>query len=181
MAGEATRALLGARVEVRRVGPADREEFVRLALQSTAFHHPWIQAPLSGSDFARYVARFDGAYAIGFVLRDREAGELVGFVNLNEIVMGPYRRGLLGYGLFEPAAGRGYMVDGLAVVMRYAFDVLKLHRLEADIQPANYRSRLLVTRLGFRCEGLSPGFICIDDTWVDHERWAITAQMRRSG
>ena len=79
----------------------------------------------------------------------------------------------LGYYAFVPYAGRGLMKDGLALVITYAFTGLKLHRVEADIQPGNRASKALVKTLGFRREGLSPRYLKINGRWRDHERWAI--------
>jgi ribosomal-protein-alanine N-acetyltransferase len=161
------------RVTVRRVRVQDEEEFIGLALQSLDFHHPWIHAPTTSSDFHHYVARLSGGLAEGWLVCVRETNAIAGFINLNEVVLGPYRRGQLGYGVFAPFAGQGYMREGLEAIVDYAFGTLNLHRLEADIQPENGRSAALVKRLGFRREGLSIGFICIDGNWMDHERWAI--------
>ncbi|MFG2526168.1 GNAT family N-acetyltransferase [Streptomyces sp. NPDC048527] len=69
------------------------------------------------------------------------------------------------------------MTEGLDLVIRFAFADLGLHRLEANIQPANTASLKLVARLGFRREGHSPSFQLIDGVWQDHERWAITSDM----
>ncbi len=110
--------------------------------------------------------------AEGFLVRVRETDAIAGFINLNEVVLGPYQRGLLGYGAFLPSAGQGFMTEGLDEVTRIAFDELGLHRLEADIQPGNRASLRLVQKAGFRREGLSPDFIFIDGQWKDHERWA---------
>jgi ribosomal-protein-alanine N-acetyltransferase len=61
-------------------------------------------------------------------------------------------------------------------VVTHAFDTMKLHRLEANIQPANARSKALVKRLGFRREGMSPRYLKINGRWRDHERWAILSE-----
>ena len=68
------------------------------------------------------------------------------------------------------------MREGLQLVIERAFDELGLHRLEANIQPANERSIALVRGLGFRNEGLSRRYLKISGRWRDHERWALLAE-----
>ena len=68
------------------------------------------------------------------------------------------------------------MKDGLAQVITHAFTVMKLHRLEANVQPGNVSSKALVKTLGFRREGLSPRYLKINGRWRDHERWAILSE-----
>lgn len=100
----------------------------------------------------------------------------MGVVNISEIVRGSFRSGYLGYCAFEPFARRGLMQKGLALVIAEAFGKMKLHRLEANIQPENKRSRRLVKRLGFKREGFSPRYLKISGRWRDHERWALLAE-----
>ena len=56
-----------------------------------------------------------------------------------------------------------------------AFKRLKLHRLEANIQPDNLASIALVRACGFSKEGFSPRFLKNNGQWRDHERWAMLA------
>ena len=65
------------------------------------------------------------------------------------------------------------MKEGLALLVRYAFDELELHRLEANIQPMNLTSIALAKSVGFRYEGFSPRYLKINGEWCDHERWTI--------
>lgn len=113
---------------------------------------------------------------MGHFLVLRATGELVGVINLNEIVRGSFRGAYLGYYGFVPHIGRGLMREGLRLVLRRAFGELGLHRVEANIQPGNTASRRLVRRLGFRREGFSPRYLKIAGRWRDHERWALLAE-----
>lgn len=61
----------------------------------------------------------------------------------------------------------------MSVVIRRAFGELKLHRLEANIQPGNVASIALVRACGFALEGYSPRYLKIGGRWRDHERWAL--------
>ncbi|WP_225991725.1 GNAT family N-acetyltransferase [Actinomadura montaniterrae] len=165
---------VGTRVLLRRVRAEDESRFLELVKASTALHGPWVSLPRSAEEFAAYLARFDEATAVGMVVCLRDGGDLAGMVNINEIVRGSYQRGVLGYAAFLPHAGRGYMTEGVALAVWYAFERLGLHRVEADIQPGNAGSLRLVERLGFRREGFSPAYIKIGGAWRDHERWALT-------
>ena len=95
---------------------------------------------------------------------------------MSEIVRSAFQSAYLGYYAFRPHAGQGYMTEGLALVLRHAFGTLGLHRLEANIQPANHPSRALVRGLGFRKEGFSPRYLKIGGRWRGHERWAIVRE-----
>ena len=113
---------------------------------------------------------------MGYLICLRGSGEIVGVVNISEIVRGGFQSAYLGYYAFEPFAGTGLMREGLAKVINHAFTSMKLHRLEANIQPANKKSIRLVKRLGFRREGYSPRYLKIAGRWRDHERWTILGE-----
>jgi len=68
------------------------------------------------------------------------------------------------------------MTEAIALMLRYAFADLRLHRIEANIQPGNVASIALVKRAGFVKEGFSRRYLKIGGRWRDHERWAILAE-----
>jgi ribosomal-protein-alanine N-acetyltransferase len=172
------RIIEGPRVHLRPIALDDSEEFVTAALASRELHHPWLSAAEDAEAFAAYVGRIDADPAkLGFLVCDNTGDRIAGVVNINNIVMGAFRCGALGYAAFAHAAGRGLMSEALDLAVRHAFGPLGLHRLEANIQPGNTPSIALVRRYGFRLEGLSPDFLFIDGAWRDHERWAITTEM----
>ena len=128
--------------------------------------------PNDQAKFAQYVQSLRNGRRIGFVVvtgRD----DIVGVVNVSEIVRGGFQSAYLGYYAFEPFAGRGLLRAGLSLVVARCFGELGLHRLEANIQPDNARSIALVKSLGFSKEGFSPRYLKIGGRWRDHERWAL--------
>ena len=110
------------------------------------------------------------------VICRRDDDALVGAINLNEIVRGNFQSAYLGYYIGAAYAGQGYMTEALQATLRTAFREVGLHRVEANIQPANAASIALAARAGFRCEGYSPRYLKVGGRWRDHERWALLAE-----
>ena len=152
-----------------------RQEFLVAAARSRKLHRPWVSPPQTKKAFADYVQRCETPTHVGYWVRT-EKGDLAGVINISEIVRGSFLSGYLGYYAFVPHEGRGYMNQGLRAVIHRTFSRLRLHRLEANIQPGNIASRRLIQRLGFRLEGFSPRYLKIEGRWRDHERWALTAE-----
>jgi ribosomal-protein-alanine N-acetyltransferase len=166
----------GKRVYLRGPRESDRAEFVRLARASRDLHRPWVYAPETGRQYDAYLTRARHPSERCFLVVDRGDESLVGVYNLSQIARGFFQSAYLGYYGFAERAGQGLMAEGLELVLRQTFRHLKLHRLEANIQPGNERSRRLVERAGFVYEGYSPGYLKIGGRWRDHERWAITRE-----
>ena len=163
-------------VRVERAAPRHEERFLRAALASRRALRPWVAPPLTAKAFHAYLRKGRSPRNRGYVIIDRAEKALVGVVNVSEIVRGSFESAYLGYYVFRPFEGRGLMSAGLGLVIDEAFCRLGLHRLEANIQPENVRSRSLAARLGFELEGLSPRYLRIGGRWRDHERWALRAE-----
>jgi [ribosomal protein S5]-alanine N-acetyltransferase len=167
----------GFRVSLRELTEADEEEFLRAARASVSLHHPWYATATTSEEFRAYLIRLSRDTTEGRVVCVRDGGALAGLVTVDTIVRGRFQSASISYAAFAPAAGRGYLAEGVRLMLRYAFQDLRLHRVEASIQPGNQASLRLVERLGFRREGYSPDMLFIDGAWRDHVRWAITREM----
>ena len=162
---------------LRPVTSGDESEFLGLVRASARLLNPWMSLPATPDDFQAYIRRYEEPGEESLLICLRSTGAIAGKVNINSIIRGRFQCGSLGYNAFAPTAGHGYLTEGVGLAVRYAFGQLRLHRLEANIQPGNHRSLRLVQRLGFRREGYSPEMLFINGAWQDHERWAITTTM----
>lgn len=104
------------------------------------------------------------------------AGSLAGEVNLNSVQRGAFQSSYLGYWIDEAQAGNSYTPEAVLMVLRFAFEQLRLHRVQISIVPRNQPSRRVVEKLGLRSEGVAVRYLEINGTWEDHIRFAITAE-----
>lgn len=151
----------------------DREECLESARNSKKLHGPWGGPPSTPEQFARYLKRAKKDDYFPMLIRRLEDDALLGTINLGEIIRFNLQAANVGYNAFLPFVGQGYMTDGLHAALHFAFRTLKLHRVEAGIQPENVRSIALAERCGFEFEGLSRRVVKINGRWRDHGRWAI--------
>ena len=143
---------------------------------SRSFHTPWASAPTDDERFSAYLADARRPDFEAMLLCRHADGAIIGFFNFSQIVRRGLQSAYLGYAAGKPFAGQGYMREGLELVLRHAFGTVRLHRVEANIQPGNKASIALARGAGFRREGFSPRYLKIGGRWRDHERWAILAE-----
>lgn len=151
----------------------DKEMFIFAMQKSLTLHNPWVKAPSTADEFDEYFQHYQQPNQKSLLLFD-EKKSIAGVFNISEIVRGLFQNAYLGFYSTADFAGKGYMSAGLKLVLAKVFNELKLHRIEANIQPDNMQSILLVKNNGFRYEGFSPHYLKIDNEWRGHEHWAIT-------
>lgn len=113
----------------------------------------------------------DREYVFGIFLISTD--DLIGIIGLTEVVRGPLQSCWLGYSLDKAYNGRGYTTEAVRLVVDYAFQVLKLHRIEAGVMPHNRGSIRVLEKAGFEKEGLSRKNVLINGKWEDHLHFAI--------
>jgi ribosomal-protein-alanine N-acetyltransferase len=172
--------LTGKRVHVRPPRRGDQSAFIAQARASRQLHRGWVRAPDTPDAYAAYVAHYRArspeARHAGLLVVRNDDDALVGVFNFSEIVRGAFHSAYVGYYAFAPLAGDGYMAEGFSLALDFAFRRLKLHRVEANVQPGNRRSLALVARLGFEREGYSRRYVKIAGRWRDHVRFAMLAE-----
>jgi len=111
-------------------------------------------------------------YGFGIFVDNMLAGEM----NVSSIQRGPFQNAYVGYWIDQRHAGQEYTPEALVVAMRFAFEDLRLHRLQIAIIPRNRPSRRVVEKLGIRLEGMAERYLEINGNWEDHLRYAITTE-----
>src|SRR3954462_12042654 len=168
------------RVAIRPPTEESADEFTAAMRRSRSLHRPWVAMPETPEEYAAYLERSRRENAAFFLAHRVEDDAIVGFLNISEIIRGRLQSAFLGYGGVIGHEGQGYMREALQLVLREAFTTLGLHRLEANIQPANRGSIALAKSCGFEREGFSARYLKIGGRWRDHERWAIRAETWRA-
>jgi ribosomal-protein-alanine N-acetyltransferase len=158
----------------------DHAEWAALREESRDFLTPW--EPIWPSDdltraaFRRRLKRYaedqrtDQAYA--FLIFRTKDDALVGGITLANLRRGVAQAGSIGYWVGARYARQGYMTAAMRALVPFAFDTLRLHRLEAACIPTNAASIALLEKSGFTREGYAREYLCINGVWADHLLYA---------
>ena len=158
---------------IRETKHEDKDKFLAAMQRSQILHQSWVSPPLTDQAFDEYFYRYQQPNQKSFLVCDH-AGDIAGVFNISEIVRGAFQNAYLGFYVVVDYERKGYMSAGLKLVLEKFFKELDLHRIEANIQPENFKSINLVKSNGFRHEGYSPRYLKINGEWCGHEHWAMT-------
>lgn len=145
----------------------------------------WARDELTRDAFRRRIRHYqrelrdDLGYAF-FLFRESDEA-LLGGLTLSNVRRGVTQAAAVGYWVGQPHIRRGHMSNALAAAMRFAFEDLKLHRLEAACMPHNAASIGVLEKNGFHREGLARRYLKIDGVWQDHLLYATLIDDPREG
>jgi ribosomal-protein-alanine N-acetyltransferase len=168
-------------IYIRLLGPADAEDMLQLQIQNRDFFQQFAMErdekfyTLEGQRdrLERLVtyAMDDTDYYFGiFTNADNH---LIGSINLFSLIRGSIQSAFVGYFLDEKQNGKGYTTEAVKLIVKFAFDELKLHRVEAGVMPHNLGSIRVLEKAGFEKEGLARKNVKINGKWEDHQQMAI--------
>lgn len=174
-------ALTHGDVRVRLAAPRDAKILQKLLLGNRQWLRPWeATSPYGPNNFnmKRQLKLLRDQYkdnqGIPFVIEF--GGDVIGQLNVANLVYGSVSSAVIGYWVIPEVAGRGITPMAVAMVCDYLFDSLELHRVEIDIRPENLASLRVVEKLGFRFEGTKERYIHINGAWRDHYIFAMTSE-----
>ena len=172
------------RLTLKVLGPAHARQVLAYLVRNREYFKQW--NPVATEDyftleFQEQRLRNELALAEdGWMLRlhlfaraDRAFERVIGDLALNNIIRGAFLSCHLGYKMDQHELSKGYMTEAVRGAIAYAFDELKLHRVEANIIPRNLPSRRVVTKVGFEEEGLARKYLKINGVWEDHIHYVI--------
>lgn len=113
----------------------------------------------------------DERYSFGIFIKNSD--ELIGNIALTEVLRNSLQSCYIGYYLDIQHNGKGYMTEVVKLIVKYAFEDLKLHRIEAGVMPHNIRSMRVLEKAGFIKEGIARKNVKINGIWEDHQVLAI--------
>lgn len=174
-------ALKGERVNLRFPLATDYREWAALRDESRRFLEPWeprwspdeLERSAWRQRLRRYREDCASGTAVAFLIFGNKDGKLIGGITLGNIRHGVAQTGQVGYWIGERYAGQGYMLDAIRLLVPYAFNTLRLHRIEAACIPDNVRSTRVLEKAGFRREGLLRSYLRINGSWQDHYLYAL--------
>ncbi len=178
--------LFGRRVMLRPLHPTDFSAWQEVRRRNDEWLTRWEPARLPGQpdpveDGEAFTMRCNARQrerqlATGFGFGVFVEGAFAGEMNLSSVQRGPFQSCYVGYWIDQAHAGQGYVPEALVLAIRFAFDELRLHRVQIAIIPRNRASRRVVEKLGIRDEGVALRYLEINGTWEDHVRYAITSE-----
>ena len=153
-----------------------------LRRRSRGFLQPWEPTwpadDLSRAAYRRrlmaYQRDMDLGVGYSFLTFRKEDHELVGGITLSNVRRGVAQAATMGYWVGQPFARSGFTLNGVRAVCRFAFDKLRLHRVEAACLPSNVPSRDLLLKAGFSLEGKARAYLKINGAWRDHLLFGLT-------
>jgi ribosomal-protein-alanine N-acetyltransferase len=162
---------------------ADYEEWAAVRIESRAFLAPWepswppddVTRSAFRSRIRRYMHDIEDDAAYPFFIFRAEDQALMGALTISNVRRGVAQMASLGYWIGRNFTRQGHMTAAVHAVMPFAFEHLRLHRIEAACLPANIASIRLLKRCGFSEEGLARRYLKINGRWEDHLLFGLLA------
>ncbi len=128
----------------------------------------WVDYTRSVEDERAFIRTLQAQYIEnnGFACAIWYRGQIAGTISYHPINWAQHKVEI-GYWLAAPFQGKGLMTKSCQAMVTYAFDTLKLNKVEIRCAIGNTRSSAIPQRLGFRFEGVIKQGEWLYDHFVD--------------
>jgi RimJ/RimL family protein N-acetyltransferase len=172
--------LSGENIYLKPFSVGDAEALLHLELENRGFFENFsmergeefytIKYQIDRINYFQKSSQNDQSYNFGIFKKD---GTLIGTINLFQVIRGSLQSAFIGYFLDKRHNGKGYTTEAVKLLVEYAFNELKLHRIEAGVMPHNIGSIRVLEKAGFHKEGIAVKNVKINGQWEDHQVLAI--------
>jgi len=146
------------RLVLRQPTRADADEVLRIFSDPEVLRYYNVDMMTSRDDAISIIEsrrrRYEMGYGIRWGIYLRQSGRYIGSCGY-EVLHKPWHYAEIGYELARPYWRQGYMTEALRSIIKFGFDRMDLHRIEAQVEPPNEPSRAVLRKLGFKEEGLA--------------------------
>jgi [ribosomal protein S5]-alanine N-acetyltransferase len=182
------RSIESERLLLRQVRLTDAREIAELHTDAYDKHlRPWSPQSLPHENMAEAIADFerftllalerwedDLDYRFAIVLK--ASGKIIGLIGITNLIRGVSQAGFIGYWIGTYHLNKGYATEATVLAMQFAFEMLKLHRINLWIAEDNAPSLRIAEKLGLRYEGTVIKALFLGGQWKDVRSFGILAE-----
>jgi [ribosomal protein S5]-alanine N-acetyltransferase len=147
------------RLHLRQITRADAQAFIALYSDPEVLRYIIVEPPCTTVEQALEMiswmnGHFESRNAVRWGITERDGDDtLIGTCGFHYYAP-EHRRVDVGYDLQKAYWGKGYVTEAAGAVVRWCFENLNLHRIQADCTAGNIGSERVLEKLGFTYEGL---------------------------
>jgi RimJ/RimL family protein N-acetyltransferase len=167
------------RLVVRCYNPSDAPLLAESVTESLEHLHPWMpwayNEPEPVEEKAQRLKRFRGLFDLGqdfvYGIFNQEDTKLIGGTGLHTRLGENQLE--IGYWIHKDYINQGLVTESTAALVKVAFELIHVHRLEIHCDPENFASAAVPRKLGFTHEGTLRAKTRFLDGWRDTMVWAL--------
>lgn len=167
------------RLVVRCYNPSDAQMLADSVNESAEHLKPWMPwahaAPEPMEVIVERVKRFRGEFDLGddfiYAIFNKDESRLIGGTGLHTRIGDEQLE--IGYWMHKDYINQGLVTESTAALVKVAFEIIRIHRLEIHCDPGNLASASIPRKLGFTLEGTLRAKTRFLDRWSDSMVWSL--------
>lgn len=164
------------RLTLRKVTMNDSQDVYKLRTSIEAMRYIGRPIPHSISEAHDLINRIKEGIetntAIGWGIFLKKQSQLIGTIGYHKIEKEHYRAEI-GYMLIPEFWNKGLMSEAIKQVLEFGFKTIKLHSIQANIDPANQRSAAILNKFGFVKEAYFKESFYFNGKFLDSEIYSL--------